>query len=188
MTHSFQLSMALTALLASASIAAKPIINIDAPASHLDNNWLAINYVDFNGGLAGLRAEGSKALDANLNVIASLGLFSDSGFDLVSLSAGASYAIGLDQEEKLDLVPHAELAFGDSDADNEFGLIVGAEARFQALPTLELYADMSYTTLFNNDLSLAAGARLQVKETLQVTAGLQFSDDDQFQLGARFYF
>ncbi len=188
MNHLITCTMALTALLFSFHSVAKPSVNIQAPASQLDNNWLAIKYVDNSGGLAGLRAEGSKALDANLNVLASLEYLSDSGFDVMTASAGASYAFGLNIQETVDMVPHLEVAFADGDTDSEFGLIFGAEARFQALATLELYADMSYSTLFSNDLSLAAGARLQVKEALQITAGWQFADNDQFHLGARLYY
>ncbi|NRB39633.1 MAG: outer membrane beta-barrel protein [Pseudomonadales bacterium] len=164
-------------------------------ASNFSNTWVEASFTDFDSGLDGFKVEGSYALNEHLNVIGTAGLFDDTGIDAQLLTLGLSYAIGLATTKKSDILIHAEFASSKVDFDNpnirsedDRGLILGTEFRFQALDVLELYADLSYTTLWDNDLMIEGGARLEVAEDIQINAGLQLSDDDMLYLGARFSF
>ena len=188
--------LTLTAL--SFSFCVQAQIKIKQPEQNY--TFVDISFIDTDFD-SGIELQGSFALDEQLSGIASLAVTDD----LNIASVGAAYAVGIEtgqaDVQSLDIIAHGEVEFIDIDAcvntlvfgkvcskNDDFGLLIGAEARLQLFTQLEIFADLSLRTTFDTDLPLSFGARFSVSEQLKAHARIEFSDIDLFALGARYQF
>lgn len=179
-----------------ASVAAPAMAQTsDALPSNFSYNYVEVDYVDMDSDLDGLRILGSFDVHSNVSVIGNLGLFGRKGVDVTNLTVGAAFHMGIPEVTNLDIRAHAELEFVDLDfscsgcgSDDDRGLRIGAEVRFKPIDVLEVYGDLTYKTVYDNDMILSGGVRFYVVPNIQLTAGLELSDDDALYIGGRFSF
>lgn len=158
-------------------------------ASLFSYNYLQATYVDMDGGLDGLAFGGSLDIADNLAINASYMTTDDSGTDYDLLSIGANYHFKFDQLENADLALHGEYVDADIDRRNanrdDDGLRFGALLRYQVQPNLEVFGDISYTTLFDNDMTLTPGIVLHFTPQVAAVVSYEHSDADILQFGVR---
>lgn len=180
---------------------------IPVKETNFNYNYVEVDYVDYDSGLDGFNIEGSYDIRENINVLGSLGLFSEGSYDFTRLSGGVAYHFGIGQAfdvaalNEMDAMMHVELEYANREwsgwcnnnrkckyDDDEFGIYSGVEVRYTVLPGLEVYADGSFRTTFDNDFIISSGVRFGVTEAIQLTAGFELADDDLLQIGGRFNF
>lgn len=112
--------------------------------------------------------------------------------DLISISGGAGYVHPI--QENIDLVTTAELEYakvsvdGGGD-DSEFGVRILGGGRFVATEQLELFASLSYRSVYDAELGFIAGGRYQLNERWSALARVEIDDEfTQFLIGARYGF
>jgi hypothetical protein len=116
----------------------------------------------------------------------------ESGVDVrfLSVSAGAGFVHAL--QEGIDLVATAELEYGDVDAkgfgdDSELGLRVLAGARWAATDELEVFGNLGFRTIFDDEFGVQIGGRYQFGDQWSTIARFDIEDDyTQFLIGARY--
>jgi hypothetical protein len=207
-------TFAACAALSSGALAQKTVEQAvkDAQATNFDYTWLEVNYVTTDAGSRdpdGLRVKGSFAIAQPFSVIGSVAMYSDGPLDIFQLSGGASYHLnigslsGVEALDKMDGVAYAEMQYLDVSVDNcrgcdddDLGIKIGGEARYQVIDQLEAYVDVSLSTTevgrgsasYGNDFAIGTGVRYSPIDLLALTAGVTFADDDELYLGARFNF
>lgn len=195
MHHSFKTG-ALVALLgctlATPSFAAGPASQPKGALFSYDYAQLA--YVDLDDGLDGFKLDGSFSLNPELALIASY-LSADGyrnlDYDLFTL--GLAYHARLVDVPRSDIVLHGEFARASLDhyhnnhfhSDDENGLRFGAMLRYRAQQNIELFGDLSYTSLYDNDLALSGGINLALNQQFSAVASIELSDNDMMLLGIR---
>ncbi len=145
----------------------------------------------------GFRVDFSVPVIDQFSVIGDLTTYSNKYVDTLKLSGGTSYHLNIGSLstvtalDKMDGVIHAEIEYYNPDCkgcDTEVGLYTGLEARYWAADGLEVYADLSIRTAYNNNLFFSGGVRWAALDTIQLTAGFTLADADELYIGGRFNF
>jgi len=191
-------SVLLLALSANASAA-------DFSFSRVIPSWFSysyaeLEYVDMDGGFNGLSAGVSFDIKPNWNIMGQY-LFASTSNNNVDLdyrviSIGGGYHYQLKNFENSDLMVHASLLQGktewavvrDIKNDNDdTGIRLGARLRVEPQPDLEVNADISYDSLFENDLTFTPGVLYNINPQLAVKGSFSFGDLDMLSIGIRYY-
>ncbi len=160
----------------------------EARPNQFSYNYAEIQYVDMDSGLDGFRLSGSYDIKPNLAITGSLLKASVGRFDYDLVGLGAAYHARWVEFEKSDLIIHTSLVSGDASNDSELGLTFGAKVRASLKEQLEIYGDLSYTTVFDGDLALDIGAAYTFAPDLAATLNYQLTDNDALSIGLRYYF
>jgi len=166
---------------------------ISAPSAMADSlfsyNYAQLDYVDMDNSYDGLSISGSYEIYPQVAIIGSILDTSDSGNGYSRLAVGAAHHGKLEQLQNSEVNLHAELEFGDIEAgkrsDDEIGLRAGATLRLEIQPNLEAFGDVSYSTLFNNDLQVTPGVLLYISPIVAAHVSYQISDNDTLMFGVR---
>lgn len=157
-------------------------------------NYLQIAFVDLDSDYDGFKLDGSFDVSRNLTLTATY-MNTDSGayhdYDLFTL--GLAYHQRLVDLPSSDIVIHGEFERASRDnrhnnhlhSNDESGLGFGAMLRHQAQRNIELFGDLTYSSLYDNDLALTAGVNLTLNQRFSVVAAVELSDDDMLLLGLR---
>lgn len=157
-------------------------------------NYVQLSYVDLDAGFEGLKLDGSFDINPQMALITSY-MSTDNGsrlnYDIFTL--GMAYHTRLASLPKTDLSLHGEFAHASLDhihntvvhSDDDNGLRFGAMLRYQAQPNIELFGDLSYSSVYNNDLALTGGINLALNQQFSAVASIELSDDDMMLLGIR---
>ncbi|MEW5756094.1 MAG: hypothetical protein AB1810_07295 [Pseudomonadota bacterium] len=157
-------------------------------------NYAQISVVDLDYGYDGIKLDGSFDLNREMALIASYMTTDDDGhFDYDEFTLGAAYHTRLQSIPKSDLVLHGEFArasydhrhFSTVHSHDDNGLRLGATLRYQAQSNIELFGDLSYESLFDNDMALTGGVNLSINPKFSVVGAIEMSDDDMLLLGLR---
>ncbi len=186
------------ALLSTAATAAEFRLSKVYP-SWFSYSYAELEYVDMDEGFSGLSAGISFDVKPNWNVIGEYLSTSSSknGIDLDYrvIAVGGGYHYQLKNLEKSDLMFHAALLQGKSEwvvgnhkaDDKDSGLRLGARLRFEPQRNLEVNADLSYNSLFDNDLTFTPAVLYSINSQLAVKAAFEFGDRDMLSIGVRYY-
>ena len=162
-----------------------------APFSY---NYLQVAFVDLDSDYEGFKLDGSFDMSRDLALTASY-MNTDSGayhdYDLFTL--GLAYHQRLVALPRSDIVLHGEFEHASRDyshnnhlhSDDDSGLRLGAMLRHQLQGNIELFGDLAYSSLYDNDLALTAGVNLSLNQQFSVVAAVELSDDDMLLLGLR---
>ena len=165
-------------------------------------NYAEASYVNVNSNFSGFKFAGSYDITQNIGVAASYMLTSGSGLDFDVFLVEAIYHFQFDKLSKIeqlknmDLVLHAGIEnaelgftfFGSTASISDTGLRFGAKTRVQILPKIEVFADVSYTTVYDGDLSITTGGVYTINEQISVFASYELTDLDVLSIGGRFSF
>lgn len=139
------------------------------------------------------------------NSIAVVGSYLTTG-DYTELKIGAAHHAKAGFLERADLVIHASLIIAEYDVpqtcinywwgqechggggSDDSGLITGGTLRFEPLDRLEVFGDISYTTIVDGDLLLTGGAEWSFTDKLSVRGSYTIADNDTLSAGVRYYF
>lgn len=157
-------------------------------------NYAQFSFVDLDSGFNGFKIDGSFDMNPDLALTASYMNTDHSGhlnYDL--LTFGLAYHKRLVDLPKSDIVLHGEFEHASLDSthasyvrrDDDSGLRFGATLRYQVQKNLETFGDLSYSSLYNNDLALTAGVNLAINQQFSVVGAVELSDDDMLLLGLR---
>lgn len=169
--------------------------------SHFSYNYAEAFYVDVDGYDSGFMFRGSYDFKEN---IAFVGSYLTSG-DYAALSFGAAYHSEATFMANADLVLHAsyesaEIDFSETNcgffgcfttsySDDDTGLTFGATLRHELQEGLEVFGDVSYSTIWDGNIILTGGAAYAVKPGLSVMGSYQIYDDlDTLSLGIRYLY
>ncbi len=163
-------------------------------------NYAEIEYVDMDDGFNGLSAGVSFDIKPNWNVMGQYLLASNSKYNLDLdyrvVSVGGGYHYQLKNFEKSDLMFHASLLQGKTEwaaesrirgDESDSGIRLGARLRFEPQPDLEVNADISYNSLFDNDLTFSPGVLYRFHPQFAVKGSFEFGDLDMLSIGVRYY-
>ncbi len=160
-------------------------------------SWFSYSYAeleyvdieDFSGLVTGI----SFDLKPNWNVMGQY-LFADTSKgngdrELRVASVGGGYHYQLKNFKNSDLMFHASLMQGEWDGAvrDDTGIRLGARVRVEPQPNLEVNADISYDSLFDNDLTFTPGVLYSTSKRLALKASFSFGDLDMLSLGVRYY-
>ncbi len=162
-------------------------------------SYAELEYVDMDEGFSGLAAGLSFDVKPNWNIMGEY-LFastSNSNLDMRIISIGGGYHYQLKNFRNSDLMFHASLMQGRSelfavgkllrgDVDDT-GIRLGMRVRVEPQPNLEVNADISYDSLFDNDLTFTPGVLYSVNRQLAVKGSFAFGDLDMLSIGVRYY-
>ena len=176
--------------------------------SNFSYNYAEASFVD-NDFDSGFSFGGSFDVHNSLAVI---GSYLTTG-DYTELKIGAAHHAKAGFLERADLVIHASfikaeydrpdiavpavVIFGitvspaytiDGGGFDDSGLITGGTLRFEPLDRLEVFGDVSYTTIFDGDLLITGGAEWSFNDNLSVRGSYTLSDNDTLSAGVRYYF
>ncbi len=194
MSHSFKIS-AIVALLT--STLAVPVLAAKQPAARpFSYNYVQLSYVDLDAGFDGFKLDGSLDINSHLALTASY-MATDSNYNLDYdlFTVGIAHHQRLVDLPKADLVLHGEFQRASLDythsnhshshSDSETGLGFGAMLRYQVQKNIETFGDLSYTSLYDNDLALTLGVNLALNQQFSLVGAVKLSDDDMLLLGLR---
>jgi len=169
------------------------IPNLEAAEStpaRFSYNYVQAGYIDMDGGLDGLTIAGSHDIMPAIAINASYANTSQGNQDYKLFSLGASYHGRLDLVRNSDMALHGEFVDASRDSGNnnndDNGLRVGALLRYQAQPNLELFGDISFTSLYDNDLILTEGLALRFNNNITTVVTYEASDNDSLSVALRF--
>ncbi|OGT20464.1 MAG: hypothetical protein A2V90_09650 [Gammaproteobacteria bacterium RBG_16_57_12] len=157
-------------------------------------NYAQISFVDLDAGFEGLMIGGSHDVGQDLAISASyMSTDSSSALDYDVFTIGLVHHQRLAQIPRSDLALHGEILHASLDymragsirSDDDNGLRFGGMIRHQVQKNLEVFGDLSYSSLYDHDLGLTAGANLELNEQFAVIASVELSDDDMLLLGIR---
>lgn len=175
--------------------------------SHFSYNYAEASFVD-NDFDSGFLFGGS--FDVH-NSIAVVGSYLTTG-DYTELKIGAAHHAKAGFLERADLVIHASLIKAEYDinvpqncftdffgnvqcigggnfgSDDDTGLITGGTLRFEVQDRLEVFGDVSYTTIFDGDLLITGGAEWSFTDQLSARGSYTLADNDTLSAGVRYYF
>ena len=166
-------------------------------ASHFSYNYADILFVD-NDFDSGFMGRGSYDVTGNIAV---MGSYLVAG-DYTALSIGAAHHAQADFLDRADLVLHASFDKVEYDFPtttflgfvvggggfDDSGFTFGATLRHELQDKLELFGDVSYSTVFDGDIQFTGGAVYSFSDTLSVVGSYQLADLDTLSLGVRYYF
>lgn len=163
------------------------------PAALFSYQYLQFAFVDLDSDFDGIRLDGSFDLSNDLALTAAyMATDNDSRIDYDLLGLGVAYHQRLANIPRSDLVLHGEFQRGEVEVrrnpyfdHDDTGLRLGAMIRHQAQQNLEVFGDLSYTSLFDNDLALTAGVNLALNRQFSFVGSIELSDDDMLLLGVR---
>jgi len=163
-------------------------------------SYAELEYVDMDEGFSGLSAGVSFDVKPNWNIMGQYLFASNSkhGIDLDYrvVAVGGGYHYQLKNFDKSDLMFHASLMQGKSEwvaqgnvraDDKDSGIRLGARLRFEPQQNLEVNADISYNSLFDNDLTFTPGVLYKINPQLAVKGSFEFGDLDMLSIGVRYY-
>ncbi len=187
------------------TILSAPVVAADFSFSRVYPSWFSysyaeLEYVDMDGGFGGLSAGISFDVKPNWSVMGQY-LAADAsknGIDLdySVVAVGGGYHYQLKNLEKSDLMFHVSLLQGktewvaDSNTkadDKDSGIRLGARLRFEPQRNLEVNADLSYNSLFDNDLTFTPGVLYSFNPQFAVKGSFEFGDRDMLSIGLRYY-
>ncbi len=186
------------------AIASAPAVATEFSLSKVYPSWFSysyaeLEYVDMDGGFSGLAAGISFDIKPNWSVT---GRYlstdaSENGVDLDYrvVEVGGGYHYQLKNLEKSDLMFHASLQQGktewaegrDKKDDKDSGIRLGARLRHEPQRNLEVNADLSYNSLFENDLTFTPGVVYSFNPQFAVKGSFEFGDRDMLSIGVRYY-
>ncbi len=179
----------LAAALLGCALATPAFAASKANASPFSYNYAQLSYVDLDAGFDGFKIEGSFDINPTLALTTSY-LSTDKKnyleYDVFTL--GLAYHQRLVDMPKADLVLHGEFERSHAShvhSDNENGVRIGAMLRYQVQKNIETFGDLSYSSLYDNDLALTAGINLALNQQFSVVAAVELSDNDMLLLGIR---
>ena len=179
----------ITTLAALLPLSASALDLNQARPNEFNYNYAEIRYVDMDAGQDGLEILGSFDVKPNLSLNASLLNTNGNRFDYRTMSFGAAYHAKWVDFERSDLIIHLDIVQADvSRGADDTGLMFGAKARIQVQEKVEAVGDISYTTLYDDDLMLTLGAAYTLTPELDAVANYQFSDNDTLNIGLRYNF
>jgi len=155
----------------------------------LSYKYVQLSYVDFDSDFSGFKIDGAFDIQSDLALIASyLSADRRNAYDYDLFTLGLAYHQRLSGIPKSDIVlhgefEHASVNYWRNNDDN--GVRLGAMLRGQIQRNIELFGDVSYTSLYDNDLGLTLGLNLALNQQFSIVASGEFSDDDMFLLGVR---
>ncbi len=163
-------------------------------------SYAELEYVDMDEGFSGLSAGVSFDIKPNWNIMGQYLFASNSKYnvdlDYRVVSVGGGYHYQLKNFEKSDLMFHASLLQGKSEwatqsnvkgDDKDSGIRLGARLRFEPQPDLEVNADISYNSLFDNNLTFTPGVLYKINPQFAVKGSFEFGDLDMLSIGVRYY-
>ena len=163
-------------------------------------SYAEIEYVDMDDGFGGLLAGVSFDIKPNWNVMGQYLFASRSRYgvdlDYKVVSIGGGYHYQLKNFEKSDLMFHASLMQGSAgqtaqqnfkNEEDDNGIRLGVRLRFEPQPDFEVNADISYNSLFDNDLTFSPGALYKINPRFEVKCSFEFGDLDMLSIGVRYY-
>ena len=155
-------------------------------------SYAELEYVDIEN-FRGLATGISFDLKPNWNIMGQY-LFADTSKgngdrELRVTSVGGGYHYQLKNFKNSDLMFHASLMQGkwDGEVKDDTGIRLGARVRVEPQPNLEVNADISYDSLFDNDLTFTPGVLYSINKRFALKASFSFGDLDMLSLGARYY-
>lgn len=157
-------------------------------------NYAQLSYVDFDGGFDGFKIEGSFDINPELALTTSYMSTDNRGYlDYDLFTLGLAYHQRLVDLPKADIVLHGEFERASLDyahaghvhSNDDTGVRFGAMLRYQVQKNIETFGDLSYSSLYDNDLALTAGVNLALNQQFSVVAAVELSDDDMLLLGLR---
>ncbi len=151
-------------------------------------DYAQVQIVDFESGPTGLSLGASIDIRPNLSITGTLTGASGNGGDYDLWSVGAAYHARWVEFEKTDLIVHGALGRGKTRYDSDVGIALGARVRAWVRPHLELYGDLTLTTVLDTDLAFTFGAAYSIPDTpFQAFADYRIADDDRLAFGLRYY-
>lgn len=186
----FKISAALVCVQLSPLASANPIEMIPELTNVFDYDYVQATVTSYDAGGNGLTVAVSKDLRSNVNAEAT---FSNAS-DYIAMSGRVGYHYELENVSRTDArffagLERAEFNAGAGTQDtSESGVLVGAGLRSSASETLELTGEIAYHSLWDGDLSLMGGVRLQLNQQFDLIFDYTIADNDFFNLGARMYF
>ncbi len=188
--HHFYKTSTIVALLgcalATPALAAKP-----AAAGLFSYNYAQLSYVDLDSGFDGFKVDGSFDLTPSLALTASyMSTDRKKSIDYDLFTLGLAHHQRLVDLPKADLVLHGEfqrasLDYAYNNHDTETGIGFGAMLRYQVQKNFETFGDLSYTSLYDNDVALTLGLNLALNQQISLVGAIEMSDDDKLLLGVR---
>ncbi len=188
--HHFYKTSTIVALLgcalATPALAAKP-----AAAGLFSYNYVQLSYVDLDSGFDGFKVDGSLDLNPSLALTASyMSTDRKNSIDYDLFTLGLAHHQRLVDLPKADLVLHGEfqrasLDYAYNNHDTETGIGFGAMLRYQVQKNFETFGDLSYTSLYDNDVALTLGLNLALNQQISLVGAIEMSDDDKLLLGVR---
>lgn len=157
-------------------------------------NYLQFAFVDLDSGYDGFKLDGSFAMSPDLALTAAyMATDNERSLDYDIFSLGLAYHQRLANMPRTDLVLHGEFQRASLEYhhnnhfhdDDDSGLRLGAMLRHQLQRNIELFGDLAYSSLYDNDLALTAGVNLSLNQQFSVVAAVELSDDDMLLLGLR---
>ena len=185
----------------SAAVQAAPL-NTNSP-NVFSYTYIEADYINMDDFGDGLRLKGSFDIDKNLAIMGAVDFASEHGVDWRRISVGLGYHQKI--ANKTDILVHGEVEnisldwdsgykhdwddhYDRYNDDSDTGVRVGAEIRHALTSKVELFGDVSVTTAYDTDVPVTLGGRFSFTRQLQATASFEFSDEDTFALGLRYYF
>jgi len=163
-------------------------------------SYAELEYVDMDEGFSGLSAGVSFDIKPNWNIMGQYLFASSSKYnvdlDYRVVAVGGGYHYQLKNFEKSDLMFHASLLQGESEwaiqrnikgDESDNGIRLGARLRVEPQPDLEVNADISYNSLFDNDLTFTPGVLYKINPQFAVKGSFEFGDLDMLSIGVRYY-
>ncbi len=200
--------LSISTLIASVGVQAEGLLGMESQPNTFDYNYVELNYVaidDFGVGdsplksdLDGFRFKGSYDFDPNLSLIGSLTYADGKNTDLTIFSIGVAYhqKIPKTQLTDSDFIIHAEIESVDSDVDtsegnkgdDDLGLLAGATARIKVVEKFEIFGDLAFRTVGDNDFLATVGGRYEFTPRLLGIASFEISETDTLSAGIRYNF
>ncbi len=115
---------------------------------------------------------GAMGIDKQFAVLGSLGLIDANGFDITVLRGGALFHVPV--EKNFDVFGALELAWVDTDFDNDLGFIATGGARFKVQDNFELEGKLTMTEVdpFDDGLGFAVSGRYFLNKQLSAAVGI----------------
>jgi hypothetical protein len=158
-------------------------------SSQFNYNYVQLGYVNLDNNLDGIAVAASHDVAPEIAIDASYATTSDNNLDYDLFSIGASYHGKMDQINNADMALHLEYVDSTIKAGNnkndDNGLRVGSTLRYRAQPNLELFGDISFTNLYENDLILTSGILLHFDNNITAMVTYEASEIDAVMLGVR---
>lgn len=168
--------------LAGAAILIAATLSPQVMASSLFSyDYAQISYVDMGNDFDGLAVAGSYDVHPQIAITASYTDVSEHGWDYSRLAIGAAHHGKFDKLKNADLALHAEYVRGSrgfrGNDDDENAIRLGSTIRLQVQPNLEVSADVSFSTLYDNELQFTPAVLLHITPTVAAEVSYQLSDE-----------
>lgn len=171
-------------------------LNAERP-NHFSYNYADISYSDLAHGLDGFAVAFSYDIRNNIAVTGQMltGDRNNPNTDYDMVSIGAGYHFKVPSMTDSDVLFHAELVHAEGSAgafdDDDTGLRLGSKLRMNLQPGVEVFGDLSLTTVDeagNDDILITTGLAYEFAEGVAGFVSYEFSDREWLQLGLRYYY